>query len=403
MFCTFLSMPAPFWGQDDLLDDEAWLGSLLNVEDPNSNLEEDTVSDGLDTESEVDFLAVLPTWSTDLNVSIGTGWRDNALLSESASVSSAFGQIEMDYFALRPRVEGKIELLALLYSEYRYYDEVPGLDVESLSMAQVSADYLIRPSFTVGAVFEGLFSEQAFDASEDEFEPEAAAVSVWHPEFGARVRYDVAKMGTVGLDFKFGEVYYDQESENYDFVESEFAWSHEIGEKHRLKFGIALLDERYDEREERLVVGQLGDRSLLQLDQLSWKAKWKWDVGHPFIERLSTRIVYEEEDDALGDYYERERFQVRQRLGLKRFGWELDLTLAFSQTDYSERRRAALDQERRSDKSWSWSLEASRPMGDRWGWLFRLDGIDKKSNTDGLSYKGNTVYLGCRLFGMGGS
>ncbi len=382
------------------MEEDDWIASLF--EDSESELEfgDAVLSKNLDTPFDLSEFDTLPVWDTDLNVSFGAGWRDNALLAEANTVSSAFSEVEADFFAIRPRRDGNVELLALLYSDFRYYEDVPGLDVESLSMAQASADYRLGERWKAGAVFEGLYSEQAFDASEQEFEPEAATVTVWRPEMGTSLAYDFENLGTAELRLKRGVARYDREGENYDFVEGSLAWSRDLGKGHKLDLGFALGEENYDERLERLSVGLIGEQRSLELDQVLWQAGWVWTLERGGLERLSSRISYEQEDDALGDYYERDRVEIRQRLDMKYLGWDLGLSLAYSQVDYEERRSAELVEERRADEGWSWSLEGTRSLSDRWDWLFRLDGAEKRSNASSLSYRSGTIFLGCQFRGL---
>ncbi len=396
-------MSALSWGQDIVVEEEDWIASLFEVSESEGELADGALSKNLDTPFDLSAFDTLPVWDTDLNASWGAGWRDNALLAETSTVSSAFTEVEVDFFAIRPRRDGDVELLALLYSDFRYYEDVPGLDVESLSMVQTSADYRFGEHWTAGAVFEGLYSEQAFDASEQEFEPEAATVTVWRPEMGASIAYDFESLGTAELSLKRGGARYDREAENYDFVEGALEWSRKLGDRHKLDLGLVLVEENYDERLEQLSVGLIGEQRSLELDQVLWQAGWVWSFEGGVLERLSSRISYEQEDDALGDYYERDRLEIRQRLDMKYLGWDWELSLAYSQVDYAERRSAALVEERRSDEGWSWSVEGTRSLSERWDWLLRLDGAEKRSNASSLSYRSGTIFLGCQFRGLGGS
>lgn len=370
------------------MDDDAWLGSLL-LDEP------------MQTEELIEF-GGLPAWSTDTNIAAGLGWRRNVLLAESSPVDSAFGQIELDAFALRPRQTGPMEIMALLYSEFRYYEDVPGLNSESLSVGQAQLDFEITDSFEIGARFEGLYSEQAFDALEEEFETLAATVKIWRPEWGLRAERFFDGIGTLGLEVNLGNARYDQGSEDYDFTDEFLTFSRKISDANELRIELGSSDERYDERMERASVGLLSEETLLQLKGRWWLATWRSTIDRGIFRSANTKLLFEEERGALGDYYDRDRWQLRQGVSLAWGEWDLDLGLAYTKSDYTSRRIDALADEIRSDEGWSWSLEMKRPLGERSNLVMRFDSLDKQSNAVGLAYEGSSLFLGWQFHGSRG-
>ncbi len=385
------------------MDDDAWLGSLLNVEDPIFGVGEDDLSERVDTEAGVELAILSAAWNLDANVSMGMGWRDNALLAESNPVSSGFGQLEADLFAMRPRGNGKAQFLALLYSEYRYYDDVPGLDDEYLSVGQVEVDYRFAEKLAVGAILESLYSKQAFDASEQEFDPQAATVRVWRPEIGTRLDYSLWERSSLDLGVSSGQAHYDQEGEDYDFLEGEVQWSQDLGEEHRLLLSAGFGEDRYDERVERVSIGFLSGDIPLKLNQTRWGVDWEWKPSGRILQSFRSSVSWEEEDDEVGDYYEREQLRLRQRATMKLGDWDVDLSVGYSKVDYLHRPKAAFDEEMRAGDRWTWGVDASRPLGDRWGLFFRLDSTDRQSNAEGLSYRDYALFFGCQFRGDGES
>lgn len=403
LYSTVLLLSVPIWGQEDILDDDAWLGSLLNVEDPIFGVGADELSESADTEKFSELESLSAAWSFDANVALGLGWRENALLAESSPVSSEFGQLEADLFAMRPRGNGNVQLLGLLYSEYRYYDQVPGLDDEHLSVGQIEVDYRVVEDLTLGAIVEGLYSKQAFDASEQEFDPQAATVSVWRPEVGTSLDYSLWKQSSLGLGIRSGQAYYDQEGEDYEFWEGEVEWSQDFGEEHRLLLSASWGEDRYDERVERVSIGFLSGDIPLKLSQSRWGVDWEWRPSARILQRFRSSVSFEEEDDEVGDYYEREQLRLRQRIAMRLGVWDIDLSVGYSEIDYLHRPKATFEDEMRAGERWSWGVDVSRPLGERWGLFLRFDGTDRQSNVEGLSYRDNTVIFGCQFRGEGES
>ncbi|EDY81837.1 hypothetical protein VDG1235_1457 [Verrucomicrobiia bacterium DG1235] len=405
-FYSICFLPAVLFSQDEaLVDEEVWLDSLLGIESETIPSGGDLPDDPSLSEMR-DVLATIQAmtgWSTDGEIVMGAGWRENVLLEEVSGIDSGFAQVEADFFALRPGVGNRAELLALLYGEYRYFFDVPGLDLESMTMAQVGAKWSFGERWETGTFFEGTFSEQAFDATLNDFETDASSVRVWQPDLGIDLGYDLGRFGQLEWRSQIGLTRYNEEDEDYETVAGSMFWSGDIAVRNRIRLGVETYQENYDDRLERVSIGFLQDAPLLELTGVRWQASWSYELEEGVVRGLKTRVSHERESDAVGDYYDRDRLQVRQSIELLWRNWEMDLSLSFGSTDYDSRLNAAFSEETRGDESWRWSFEAKRPLSSRLVFLARFEDSDKESNAAGLSYDGTSVFIGLSLAGAGGS
>ncbi|MBK1877916.1 hypothetical protein [Pelagicoccus mobilis] len=398
----FISLPLVLNGQGDvLLDDDEWLDALLDGDADDLGLDADrAASRDLDTEDRF-LIGGMRLWEMDASLAGGVGWKENVLLSEEGGVDSFYSSVEGDLFGFGTEGNGWPELVALLYGEYKYCDDVPGIDAETLALLQTSATSSLSERWKVAARFDGIYTEQAFDASVNDFETDAALMRTWRPELGVSLMRESSRGDELRIDLLRGYSRYGQESEDYDDYTGSVAYLAEVGRNGEMHVSLTGYREDYEERLERLSVGSLVDAPLLEVTGLFGMGEWRYAFSDGFLKRTVTRASFESEDDALGDYYERERWQLRQSVDLAYLGWDVRLSVSYEEVDYAERLVSILSEETRSDEAWRWDVEGVRRLKSGLEFFFRYQGADKQSNGTGFSYQTSGAMFGFRINSAG--
>lgn len=416
---------APVWGAfafcgaQELESEEAWLDSLLGgdmvpgemaSQELSSALgslsmdEKDTPDASSDLDGDVAAGSFLDGyWDMGSSASFGSGFGNNVLLSEDGSVDSVFAQLEGEFFAMGAEVLDRYDVAALLYGEFKYYEDVPGVEVESLSLAQISVMTGWGASLDVGGFVEGIYSVQAFDASLNDFELDADAVRSWRPKYGVRAKRFFANGMQLEGELYRGGARYEQSSEDFDDHGFGLNVSGDLGEASRFEFELLGFQERYRERVERLSLGSLQEAGLLEISGFGVRAAWRRSYEHPVLKGVAARAYFEEEDDAEGDYYGRYKWEFRPSVDLELVGWAVSLSVAYEEVAYDARRASILSEVLRSDDAWRWRVEGAKLLGDGCELFFRLEGTDKASNAAELSYETSGGALGVRFYGVGES
>lgn len=377
--------------EDYLESDEAWMDDLLGLEP--SEESEDLPS----AEELAQALKELISWTFDGALVSAVGWKDNVLYANNGGVDASFAQAELDLFALRPGIGRKPELLGVLYGEFRYFDGVPGLKDESMVMLHGSSSWTGESGLKTSLVFAGMRSDQAFDASVDEFETEATSVVLWRPEFRVAFQKDFEKWGTFTATPSYAQSQYSVSSENYDTVSMKLDWTRRYGEFSKTRVQWEHFEKSYNERLSFLSAGRLGEDSVLEMSGDRFTAEWIYAKQDGMLRKLRTKAMYESEDDAVGNYYERNRWQIRESASFVFGKWNLDTSLSYGDVAYANRLVNTLTEKTRSDASWRWSATLARPIKSGIVGFLRIEGTDKKSNSNLYSYRNSGIMLGARF------
>lgn len=397
-----ITLASALVGQDAaVLDDDAWLAAILDLEgnDVDALLAGELAYPEIDTEDKAfledyakqSFYGI--PWMFDGRVAMGLGWRENVLLTEDTPLSSAYGQVEFDAFAMKRNLGEGPELIGVLYGEYRYFESVPGMDSESLVIGNVNADWNAFGNWKLGLLGEAMFSEQAFDASLEEFETEATTIGVFQPELGVSFTTPETSNRVATLLLKTGKVFYDEEGQDYRLSTVRLEADQRIGGLGTLQGVFSVYQEDYDDKLERNLEDGLLEDSLAVVG-MQVSAGWEKRFDQGLFRDLRTNFRYESEDDAVGDYYERETLRVKQSFGLVFGDWKGRVSASYFDRRYQVRPISFTSDENRRDEGWSWSLQLERPVLPQFDLLIRIDGADKSSNADGYSYETSGAFLG---------
>ena len=402
LYCLALAFAGSVGAQEevdagaDWESDEAWLGSLLGLDEGPEEGEIDGASvAALEKELEAALRSlVAPT--VEGSVEVSAGWKENVLLEAEGSVDAAFRQASLDFFYMRPSAGEGWELMGTGLGEYRDYDGVPGMEAEYLALAYGAA----TRKWSSGRSFEvfvgGMASRQAFDASVDDFVTEARTVSVWSPEVGLGVEAPLPwEMGLLGLEWSAAQSRYDESSEDFDGQNWRAEWTRGFGRRSKLAFGVEAFEESYDFRRERLSVGSLANAPLLRMEGWRWTAEWSYVKSDGALRRARTRVTVEREDDRVGDYYERSKWQARQSAQWRLGEWTLDANLGYGDFGY-EHRRAGVGAETRTDLGWRAEATLTRKLWSGWEGLLQGEWVEKDSNAAEYSYESSSARLGLR-------
>ena len=385
---------------ESFADDEAWLDELLGVE---TGAEFSLAEAEQSVEEARALLAAMKSlteWTSECVLASGLGWRENVLLEAEGEVDSGYLQLEADYFAMRPGVGPRTELIALVYGEFRYFYDVPGLDDESMLLAQLSASRSFGEVWKGSARFEGARTEQAYDESINEFETTAITVRLWQPRLELAAERTFENGGALTLAAYAGEAAYDLGSEDFDQRGLVAGYGRRWTGGHAARFEAELYEEDYASRRSRLSTGTLAAPSLLEISGGRVSGEWTRSSDAGLARKWRTRLEYEREDDREGDYFDRESWQARQSVELVWEGWELMLEASYGKLDYAARRSdREVDAAPRSDAFWRWSAELRRPFGERFSAFAKAEGAEKDSNAEALSFAASGLFLGLSFSG----
>lgn len=390
--------------------DQSWLGGLFTESEEETVAEEDLLlADALWSEEaspepaatsapvEAAPLPLRNPWSVDLSVGGGPGYRENALFGTSdREVDSAFYQVDFDAFAMRSFSAGRGDFAAVAFGELRNYDAVPGLSTEHLFAMNSWLGWDFTDSYRGILRMEAMHSKQAVDASINDFETEALAVSVFRPGVVAALEREFGELGTLQAFTGYRDSNYSEEREDYGALTYGLEWRQNVGERSRLKFGWERFAEDYDLKTARWVGEQMENAPLLELDGDRFEFEWLWSAGDGYLRRSRFSANYETENDRVGDYYARSRMKLRQGLEWRFGRWELDTGVSLDQLDYDHRTVSAESDELRSDEAWRWDVELGRDIGENWHAFVRHENAFKDSSDPTYEYESSTTYLGVK-------
>lgn len=392
-------------GQEAVASEDEWFDSLLGVDDEELlteaealAMEEALVSEYDPIQGELeDALADLNAWTVDGSLNTGLGWRENALNSSQMPVDSFFGQAEVDVFAMKPGFGDRAEYVALLYGDYRHYDDVPGLSGEHLLVAHTRVASNLWDETKGSLSLEGIHSKQAFDASTNDFETDAVTVTLWQPELKGALDRDFGRFGAVQAHVAVGQSRYSEATEDYDTWSAGLDWSRSLTENSRLRLGWERYREKYAERTSRLSAGTMESPPLLKIWGNRWEAEWAYVTADGVFKRSRARMYYQTEDDAAGDFYERDQWELRETLEWAWGAWRLETAAAFGNMDYAFRPANYDEPAPRADESLRLNAELSREIGSSLRAFARYEHVDRDSNAGFYAYDGSSALVGISL------
>lgn len=385
-------------------NDQAWLGSLLTEEDDEVIEDDFLLDDSLwasDASSSEAEAAVAPApqalspWSMESSVGGGFGYRENVLFgADNKQVDSSFQQVDFDYFAMRSFQEGRGDIATVFFGELRNYDSVPGLSSEHLLAmnTRIGMDFL--GDYRGILQLEAMHSEQAIDASVDDFETEALAVSVFRPGVVLGLERAFDGVGAFQLTYGYRNSKYSEDSEDFDSTFYGLEWEKRISDRSQLTLGWERYSEDYDRKLSRRVGEAWEDAPLLELSGNRYEFEWLWSNREGALRRSRFTADYEREEDRYGNYYARSKMRLRQGFEWSFGRWELDTGVSMDQLDYDFRTSSDDPSVLRSDDSWRWDVELSRKMGEDWKAFVRHENSFKDSSDALYGYDAASTYIG---------
>lgn len=383
--------------------DQSWLGSLLTEDDEDVVVEDFLLEDSLwANESEsgesaaADPLPVqLSPWSLESSVGGGLGYRENVLFGvESKQVDSSFQQIDFDAFAMRSFAEGRGDFATVFFGELRRYDSVPGLSSEHLMAMNTRIGMEFLSEYRGVLQIEAMHSKQAIDASVDDFETEALAVSVFRPGVELALERAFEGIGRFTLSTGYRKSQYSEDSEDFAARSYGLEWEKRLSDRSRLTLGWERYAEDYDRKRARRVGEAWEDAPLLELSGNRYELEWLWTNREGTLRRSRFTADYEKEQDRFGDYYARSKMRIRQGLEWQFGRWELDTGVSMDQLDYDKRATSSDPETLRSDDSWRWDVELSREIGEDWQAFVRHENSFKDSSDAIYEYDAASTYIG---------
>lgn len=399
--------PVATIAEESLESDEAWLNALLGLDENDEALlfaemeEEEDTFDKYDEEELRAALQQLTSWEFDATIDAGVGMKSNVLYSAENEQESAFFQSNVDVFLLKPGLDDRPELLAIFYGELRLFDDVPGLSTESLAFLHTQASKQYGNGWKPGIGLAAVRSEQALDASIDEFETEATTVKVFRPSIQIKIDKEFETLGAASARFEYAQSGYSIEGEDYDERIFGLSWKRRLSDRSNLELVWERFMEEYDEKLERSTSTLLSEAPLLEIEGDRFRAQWNYRSDGGALRRLQSRVLVEREDDALGDYYERERWQLRERAEFQFGVVKAIASISYAELDYLFRPVEVGGHETRSDEDWRYSLRLEHDVREDLSVFLDAEYADKRSNVQEYTYDSSMVVLGLSYSGFG--
>jgi hypothetical protein len=241
---------------------------------------------------------------------------------------------------------------------------------------------------------EAMHSEQAIDASVDDFETEALAVSVFRPGVVLGLERAFDGVGAFQLTYGYRNSKYSEDSEDFDSTFYGLEWEKRISDRSQLTLGWERYSEDYDRKLSRRVGEAWEDAPLLELSGNRYEFEWLWSNREGALRRSRFTADYEREEDRYGNYYARSKMRLRQGFEWSFGRWELDTGVSMDQLDYDFRTSSDDPSVLRSDDSWRWDVELSRKMGEDWKAFVRHENSFKDSSDALYEYDAASTYIG---------
>ncbi len=381
--------------------DKTWLSELLNEGDEDVAVEEFLLEDSLwePDEAESDVVVSSPIlanpWNMESSVGGGLGYRENVLFGvDSKQVDSSFQQIDFDYFAMRSFSEGRGDVATVVFGELRNYDSVPGLSSEHLLAMNTRIGWDFMSEYRGILQVEAMHSKQAIDASVDDFETQALAVSVFRPGLVFAVERSFDDYGKFQVSSGYRKSNYSEESEDFAEVSFGLEWEKRISDRSQLTLGWQRYSEDYDQKLSRRVGEVWEDAPVLEIAGNRYELEWLWVNREGVLRRSRFAVDYESETDRLGNYYARSKTHLRQGFEWRLGAWELDTGISFDMLDYDFRMSSSDPTELRADDAWRWDMELARDIGEDWRAFIRHENSFKDSSDALYEYEAASTYIG---------
>lgn len=339
----------------------------------------------------------LSLWDWEHQVTLGGGYKKNALFSAFAQEDSAFLLSEWETTVLRLGGPRDWQILGFGVVENRHYFDVDGLDNEWLALVMAKVDKAFGKS-TIGLTAQYMYFEQAFSLAFEELDLGATEVALNQFKIVPRWRYRWSDKLYSEVRVPLALNLFEDETQDYDEVGivGELGWVFDRGGRAWMSYGYER--QSFDERTERTQEGDPIEGALLDwqehvlelgLDLPLDDAEQWWSKS-----RFRHRLV----EDGGSGYYDFAQTKFSQGIKYERGPWELDLDASYTHYDYRVQTEESDENDRRHRALLALTGEVSRTFGggESWDGFFRYTFESYLSNDPEDVYDVHVFTLGAR-------
>lgn len=331
-------------------------------------------------------------WDFSNNLSMGIGYKKNALFSAFNEQDSAFTITELEATLFRLAPADDWQFLSYLVAENSHYFHVDGLDDEWLAIALIQT-YKKTGAWKFGLDGQYTFLDQAFSLSFEDLDLGSTRIAL--NQFGLKpsIEYALLENAYVRLEFPFETDRFQDNSQNYH----EYGAQLTVGRQFQRggKIEAAYRFERRD-YEERVIRSESGARlpgTNLEWEDHQWslsldyylnaKKTWKGKSS------LNLRRVI---DNGFG-YDDFWMYRAHQQITYIQPTWELSVAASYSHYDYDTQMVGDGNSNRRHRSRFSIGCDFEKALAENWECTLSYRFEDYLSNVPDDVYSGSVISM----------
>ena len=343
--------------------------------------------------ADLDLEQLPPIWFRTTSVETGVGYKDNVLLSSGAPQASAFIATGLDYYLVRPPLDGW-QYQFLLTGNDRRFLSANAVDGEQLVIAQAQAKKDWSPAWQATLPVEFLYQNQVLDVSPTESDLHIVRAQAQIVQTRPAVRRTIASRVWLELSFPVGRYLYHRPLDDYWEGGSKLTFGQSYGRKSEWTLSYAYGDRRYDTRLTTTADGvPLADTHLeFQSHRVELAWRHNWDQARRW--RTTTRLTGGWNRDNGNGFFDYRQLVASEQVRYTGRSWELSADVRFSHYAYPIQTLSLTDPTKLGRWEATATLRCERRLAD-WLKLFaEYEHTRVESRASFEEYSVNTVTSG---------
>lgn len=293
-------------------------------------------------------LSPVPTlWDKTINLRLGTGYKDNVLLSPNAATGSAFIASGLDVMLWRLPVEGTQFYFFFTGDDTRF---LSGQEVkkEQSFIAQTQVKKEFGNHWKSALTLQYLYQDQVFDASTTETLFRTVKAQGHSLSIRPSIRRNMATNLWLEFEFIANRQFFKQPLDDYWQNGPKLTLGREYGSGSELNLSYELRNRAYDTREQTDSTGIAVTGSSLKFWQhdVELALRHHWDTNRHW--RTVTKLGIELNQDNGSHYFDFDRYQISQQLRYRSDTWEVKGQAKVYRYDYRLQTISATDLTKRN-------------------------------------------------------
>jgi hypothetical protein len=271
-------------------------------------------------------------WDEDISVSSGVGYNNNVLLSAFNPHGSAFVVNGLDLMVMRLPLDGWQIVGAVVGDDTRFWHDV-GTSREDSFLGSINVQRELPDDWQVGWEERGLYEDEVLDVSTSSGVPATALVQ----GYGITGQPSLLHKFTWGLWVKLGVPFtrwlYQAPLDNYWEFGPVITAGYNLGKRGDITLSYGVSDQIHDQWVALDSVGQSESQNL-QIWQHQVELDWHqyWDSRRHW--RSATRLIFSDDEDNGGGWFNYYQYQVIQELSWQTDNWEIKGSAQLTYEDY---------------------------------------------------------------------